>query len=116
MRVRFLIEFFLYATQPAALAIERTKALRIAYYFLLHIFVAFLMALVMTASITEVIRATSAKLQHLPAGVVAEKRGADLKITGLDQPLTLADGNFVVTIDTTRTVPARPTTTTVFIS
>lgn len=73
------------------------------------------MALIFTPDITDMVRKMSSSLMKVPQGIVAEKQGDTLKISGLQQPYTFTDGEFVATIDTTGSVTARPASSTLFI-
>lgn len=114
--MRFLREFRGYIARPGEIAAARKEPLKFSYFFRLHLFIAFIMAFIFTPDITDMVRALSSRLQQLPQGIVAQKQGDSLKITGVQQPYTFVDGEFIVTVDTTGTVTERPASSTVFIS
>ncbi|MCX6781491.1 MAG: DUF1189 family protein [Candidatus Magasanikbacteria bacterium] len=113
---QFLREFRKYSSSLHGIAAARIEPLKFSYFFQLHLVIAFLIALTLTANVTDVVRTTSVTLQKMPAGVSVEKTGVNLKVSGLQQPYTLATDAFTATIDTTGATQSRPTSSTVFIS
>jgi Protein of unknown function (DUF1189) len=114
--MRFLRELRAYIVRIDVLAAARFEPLKFSYFFQLHLFVAFILALALTPSVTDVVRSISYKLQKIPQGIVIEKKDAKLIITGIAQPYTFVDGSLVLSIDTTEGFTTRPASSTVFIS
>lgn len=114
--LRFPRELRGYIADIKMLSAARHEPLKFSYFFQLHLFVAFLLTLVLTPEITTVIRDATAKLQKFPQGISFEKKGAALAVTGVSQPITISDDGFVVTLDTTGATKERPASSTVFIS
>lgn len=114
--LRFPREFRGYIADINFLAAARKEPLKFSYFFQLHLFVAFLLAITFTPIITDLIRSAASKLEKIPLGVTLEKKGVELSVTGVSQPYTLVDGPFVLTLDTTGTTKERPASSTVFVS
>lgn len=114
--LRFPRELRGYIADIKVLSAARHEPLKFSYFFQLHLFVAFLLVLVLTPEITTIVRSAAAKLEKFPQGISFEKKGGTLAVKGVAQPLTVSDGNFVVIIDTTGTTKERPASSTIFIS
>lgn len=114
--MRFPREFRGYIANINFLAAARKEPLKFSYFFQLHLFVAFVLALSITPVITDLVRSVGAKLEKIPQGITLEKKGAQLIATGVQQPFTLTDGSFVLTLDTTGVIKNRPASSTVFLS
>ncbi len=114
--MQFPRQFRGYIANIQALAGARREPLKFSYFFQLHIFVAFFLALAFTPDITDVVRSAGHKLAQIPRGVTIEKKGADFSVSGVDQPYSLVDGDFVLMVDTVSSTPTRPAQAQVFIS
>lgn len=114
--LRFPRELRGYIADIKVLSAARHEPLKFSYFFQLHLFVAFLLVLVLTPEITTIVRSAAAKLEKFPQGISLEKKGGALVVKGVAQPLTVSDGDFVMTIDTTGATKERPVSSTIFIS
>ncbi len=114
--LRFPRELRGYIADIKVLSAARTEPLKFSYFFQLHLFVAFLLVLILTPEITTIVRSAAAKLEKFPQGISLEKKGEALVVKGVAQPLTVSDGDFVVTVDTTGATKERPASSTIFIS
>ncbi len=116
MMMRFPRAFRGYIANINILAAARHEPLKFSYFFQLHLLIAFVLALSLTPNITDLIQSAAAKLERIPQGITVEKKGDNLIVTGVAQPLTVTDEDFVMTVDTTGSIKERPASSTVFIS
>ncbi len=114
--LRFPRELRGYIADIKVLSAARHEPLKFSYFFQLHLFVAFLLVAVLTPEITAMVRSVSARLEKFPPGISLDKKSGTLTVRGVQQPLTVSDGDFIVTIDTGRVLKDRPASSTVFIS
>jgi hypothetical protein len=114
--LRFPRELRGYIADIKVLSAARHEPLKFSYFFQLHLFVAFLLVAVLTPEITAMVRSVSARLEKFPPGISLDKKGETLAVRGAQQPLTVSDGDFVVTVDTSGSLKDRPVSSTVFIS
>lgn len=114
--MRFPREFRGYISNPRALAAARVLAFRWSYVFQLHVFVAFMVSLVLMPQVVGLLETFADAVQQVPSGITFIKKGSELTVTGLQQPYTLSANYGAILIDTTGATQQRPASSTAFIS
>lgn len=97
-----------FVTNPVAWLIVRTEGPVWSFFWQLQIFVAFVLTLAAVPLVVSSWSNLQQEIARVPAGVVLEKKGAELQLTGVTAPWSLAD-NAVVIDTATTTVRATST-------
>jgi hypothetical protein len=77
------------------------KPIEWSFMFRVHVLLVGLVVAVLSSNLVSTIRQVGAYIHKIPTGIVAEKKNDTLVITGMRQPFTFHDADFVLNVDTT---------------
>ncbi len=87
-----------YISNPYALAQARIFPLQWSYVFQLHVFVAFVISVAFMPELVGLVQEVGARVAKIPAGIVFEKKGATLFVTGVALPFTATTTQGVIVV------------------